>query len=55
MKNVLSALEKDGAKGAVKICQKEQGPVAAVLHAGLLRLGRGLEHVAAHLFGKPGV
>ncbi|MFO7889811.1 MAG: MotA/TolQ/ExbB proton channel family protein [bacterium] len=42
---VTKALDKGGSKGAIKVCQDTRGPVASVFHAGLLRIGRGLEHV----------
>ena len=43
--NVTKAFDKEGAEGAMKVCQDTEGPVANVFHAGLLRLGRGIDHV----------
>ncbi len=45
LKNVIGALDKDGTDAALGVCQKEKGPVANIFHAGLLRSGRGAEHV----------
>ncbi|MCZ6632172.1 MAG: MotA/TolQ/ExbB proton channel family protein [bacterium] len=39
------ALKQRGPEGAAEICSNTPGPVASVLHAGLLRLDRGIEHV----------
>ncbi|MCD6335577.1 MAG: MotA/TolQ/ExbB proton channel family protein [Candidatus Latescibacteria bacterium] len=39
------ALRGGGVEAAAKICSNTRGPVASVLHAGLLRAQRGLAHV----------
>ena len=39
-----SALRSNGADRAAEICSETPGPVASVIHAGLVRLHRGLEH-----------
>ena len=42
---VQEALKQNGPEGAAEVCANTPGPVASVLHAGLLRLDRGLDHV----------
>ncbi len=42
---VQEALKQGGPEAAAEVCSNTQGPVASVLHAGLLRLDRGLDHV----------
>ncbi len=42
---VIDALDKSGVKQAIEVCEKTKGPVASIFHAGLLRAGRGAEHV----------
>lgn len=42
---VQEALRQRGPEGAAEVCSNTRGPVASVLHAGLLRLDRGLAHV----------
>ena len=42
---VQEALRQRGPEGAAEVCSNTRGPVASVLHAGLLRLDRGLVHV----------
>ncbi len=39
------ALKQGGAQRAVELCAETRGPVASVIHAGLLRLHRGIDHV----------
>ena len=39
------ALKQRGPEGAAEVCSNTPGPVASILHAGLLRLDRGLDHV----------
>ena len=39
------ALKQGGAQRAVELCSETRGPVASVIHAGLLRLHRGIDHV----------
>jgi len=43
--DVQEALKQRGPEGAAEICSNTRGPVASVLHAGLLRLDRGIDHV----------
>jgi len=45
LSKVDAALDKGGTKAAIEVCEKTKGPVAAIFHAGLLRAGRGIEHV----------
>ncbi len=45
MVDLQSALKQDGPEGAAELCSNTRGPVATVLHAGLLRLDRGIENV----------
>ena len=42
---IQEALKQGGPDAAAEVCSNTQGPVASVLHAGLLRLDRGLDHV----------
>lgn len=42
---VQEALKKGGPDAAAEVCSNTRGPVASVLHAGLLRLDRGIDHV----------
>ncbi len=42
---VQEALKQRGPEGVAEVCASHRGPVASVLHAGLLRLDRGIEHV----------
>ena len=39
------ALRHGGRQQAAELCSETRGPVASVIHAGLLRLDRGLDHV----------
>lgn len=45
MVELQDVLKQDGPEGAAELCANTRGPVATVLHAGLLRLDRGIEHV----------
>lgn len=45
MVELQDVLKQDGPEGAAELCSNTRGPVATVLHAGLLRLDRGIEHV----------
>ena len=45
MVELQDALKQDGPEGAAELCANTRGPVATVLHAGLLRLDRGIENV----------
>ena len=40
-----NALQEGGIEGAAAECEKTPGPVASILHAGLSRADKGLEHV----------
>ncbi|HGY55412.1 MAG TPA: MotA/TolQ/ExbB proton channel family protein [Caldithrix abyssi] len=40
-----NALQEGGIEGAAAECEKTPGPVASILHAGLSRASKGLEHV----------
>lgn len=43
--NLENALRSGGPERAAQLCAETRGPVASVIHAGLLRLERGVEHV----------
>jgi len=45
MGDVLSTMRSEGVDGAMKVCERTRGPIAAVLHSGLLRAGRGPDAV----------
>ena len=45
MVELQDALKQNGPDGAAELCSNTRGPVATVLHAGLLRLDRGIDHV----------
>ena len=45
MSDVLATMRSDGVDGAMKVCERTRGPIAAVLHSGLLRAGRGPDAV----------
>ena len=45
MVELQDALKQNGPEGAAELCSNTRGPVATVLHAGLLRLERGIENV----------
>jgi biopolymer transport protein ExbB len=45
MTSVLGALRDEGVDGAKAICTKTRGPIAAILHSGLLRADKGPEAV----------
>lgn len=40
-----AALKEGGVEGAAAECEKTPGPVASILHAGLSKTGKGIEHV----------
>jgi biopolymer transport protein ExbB len=40
-----NALQEGGVEAAAELCEKTPGPVASILHAGLSRTDKGLEHV----------
>ena len=39
------ALRKDGVDGAMQVCQRTRGPIASILHAGLMKAERGPEEI----------
>jgi biopolymer transport protein ExbB len=41
MMRVVRALREDGPQAALEVCQRTRGPIAAILHSGLLRASRG--------------
>ncbi|MBU8921586.1 MAG: MotA/TolQ/ExbB proton channel family protein [Bacteroidales bacterium] len=45
MNDVLVTMRSEGVDGAMKVCERTRGPIAAVLHSGLLRSGRGPDAV----------
>jgi biopolymer transport protein ExbB len=45
MSDVLSSMRAEGIDGAMRVCEGTRGPIAAVLHSGLLRAGRGPDAV----------
>ncbi|MBN2184368.1 MAG: MotA/TolQ/ExbB proton channel family protein [Candidatus Krumholzibacteriota bacterium] len=45
MSEVLSTIRSEGIDGAMGVCERTRGPIAAVLHSGLLRSGRGPDAV----------
>jgi len=53
MMDVIRALRQEGPRAALRVCESEQGPIANMLHAGLLRADRGPEAVekAIHTAG----
>lgn len=45
MMQVVTGLREGGAEKALEVCQRTRGPIAAILHSGLLRASRGPEAV----------
>jgi len=45
MSQVIGALKQDGLQGSIEVCQRTRGPIAAILHAGLMRAPKGPEAV----------
>ncbi|MBN1165376.1 MAG: MotA/TolQ/ExbB proton channel family protein [Candidatus Krumholzibacteriota bacterium] len=45
LNETLSAMRSEGVDGAMKVCERTRGPIAAVMHSGLLRAGRGPDAV----------
>jgi biopolymer transport protein ExbB len=45
MSQVIGALKQDGLQGGIEVCQRTRGPIAAILHAGLMRAPKGPEAV----------
>jgi biopolymer transport protein ExbB len=48
---IKGALSTGGVDAATEICVNTRGPVASIFHAGLLRAGRGVEHVEKAIEG----
>jgi biopolymer transport protein ExbB len=48
---IKGALSTGGVDAAAEICVNTRGPVASIFHAGLLRAGRGVEHVEKAIEG----
>ena len=45
LQRIKIALKEEGITAAQELCANTRGPVAAIFHAGLMRVDRGLEHV----------
>jgi biopolymer transport protein ExbB len=45
MSQIIGALRSDGVESAIEVCQRTRGPIAAILHAGLMRARKGPEAV----------
>ncbi len=45
MSKVIGAIKEDGAPGAIEVCLRTRGPIAAILHAGLVRAPKGPDEV----------
>jgi biopolymer transport protein ExbB len=45
MSQVIGALKQDGIEGGIDVCRRTRGPIAAILHAGLMRAPKGPEAV----------
>ncbi len=45
MERIRTALKEGGVEGALEICENTPGPVASILHAGLVRAKEGIEYV----------
>jgi len=45
MNDIMVTMRSEGVEGAMKVCERTRGPIAAVLHSGLLRAGRGPDAV----------
>jgi biopolymer transport protein ExbB len=45
MSQVIGALKQDGIQAGIEVCQRTRGPIAAILHAGLMRAPKGPEAV----------
>jgi biopolymer transport protein ExbB len=45
LQRIKISLKEEGITAAQEICANTRGPVAAIFHAGLMRVDRGLEHV----------
>jgi biopolymer transport protein ExbB len=45
MGDIIKTLHAEGVDASLKVCERTRGPIAAILHAGLLRAGRGPDAV----------
>ena len=45
MNDVIKTLHSEGVEEAMRVCERTRGPIAAILHSGLLRAGRGPDAV----------
>jgi biopolymer transport protein ExbB len=45
MNRVIQSMRTEGVKSALEVCERTRGPIAAILHAGLMRADRGTEQV----------
>jgi biopolymer transport protein ExbB len=45
MGDIVKTLQAEGVDAAMKVCERTRGPIAAILHSGLLRAGRGPDAV----------
>ena len=45
MSDIIKTLHAEGVDAAMKVCERTRGPIAAILHSGLLRAGRGPDAV----------
>jgi biopolymer transport protein ExbB len=45
MGDIIKTLHAEGVEAALKVCERTRGPIAAILHSGLIRAGRGPDAV----------
>jgi biopolymer transport protein ExbB len=45
MGDIVKTLQSEGVDAAMRVCERTRGPIAAILHSGLLRAGRGPDAV----------
>jgi biopolymer transport protein ExbB len=45
MNDIIKTLHAEGVDASMKVCERTRGPIAAILHSGLLRAGRGPDAV----------
>lgn len=45
MNDIIKTLHSEGVESAMSVCERTRGPIAAILHSGLLRSGRGPDAV----------
>lgn len=55
LSNILDTVRSGGIDDAVSICEETRGPVAALFHAGLARVDRGLEYASSSIENEAGV